>query len=324
MGRPGVGVPGPQDFGGRRAAAAFTRGRHSGLSSPTIIKELQAFLGLVNFYRRFLPSIARTLRPLTEGLHGRKKGADKLEWLAMDAAFAGAKQALLSATHLAHPTVGGGAISGGGRLGNACGGVIAAAVAWPEGLAAPGVLLQEAGSSPAKVLRLRQGAICLLFQDTTFPVHVGWQVFAIFTDHKLLAYALARVSDPWTAHQSRQLCYVAEYTSDNRHIAGAANVVADTLSRPPGYVAAEGPPSVATCVKAPSGSQVVALQRGKLNSSPPSLPSVEAGVADVQPAVGVSFHRMAANQVSCPSTLQASKSSSLTVRTVQVEGASLL
>jgi hypothetical protein len=43
---------------------------------------------------------------LTDGLRGRKKGVDKLEWSAMDAAFAGTKQALLSATHLAHPTVG--------------------------------------------------------------------------------------------------------------------------------------------------------------------------------------------------------------------------
>ncbi len=73
---------------------------------PTIIKELQAFLGMVNFYRRFLPSIARTLRPLTDALRGGRKGADKLEWsAAMDAAFAGAKQSLLTATHLAHPTV---------------------------------------------------------------------------------------------------------------------------------------------------------------------------------------------------------------------------
>ncbi len=74
---------------------------------PIIIKELQAFLGMVNFYRRFLPSIARMLRPLTDALHGGRKGANKLEWsAAMDAAFAGAKQSLLTATHLAHPTVG--------------------------------------------------------------------------------------------------------------------------------------------------------------------------------------------------------------------------
>ncbi len=49
------------------------------------------------------------------------------------------------------------------------------------------------------------------------------------------------------------------------------------------------------------------------------------GVADVQPAAGISFSKMAANQASCPSTLQATKkSSSVTVRSVQVEGASLL
>jgi hypothetical protein len=148
--------------------------------------------------------------------------------------------------------------------------------------------------------------------------------FAIFTDHKPLTYDLARVSEPWTARQSRQLSYMAEYTSDIRHIAGAANMVADTLSRPPGNAEAERPLSAATCVKAPSESQVVALQGGKLNSSPPSLPGVAASVADVQPATSVSFHRMAANQVSCPSTLQATKPSSLSVRTVQVEGASLL
>jgi transposase InsO family protein len=163
----------------------------------------------------------------------------------------------------------------------------------------------------------------MLGYDTSGTCWTAWR-FANFMNHKPLTYALARVSDPWTARQSRQLSYVAEYTSDIRHIDGAANVVADTLSRPPRHAAVERPPSAATCVKAPSGSQVVALQGGKLNSSPPSLPGMAAGVADVQPAAGISFHRMAANQVSCPSTLQAAKSSALSVRTVQVEGASLL
>jgi hypothetical protein len=80
--------------------------------------------------------------------------------------------------------------------------------------------------------------------------------FAIFTDHKPITYVLVRVYDPWTARQSRQLSYVAEYTSDIRHIARAANVVADTLSRPPNHGAAGGPPSAAACVKAPSGSNL--------------------------------------------------------------------
>ena len=38
--------------------------------------------------------------------------------------------------------------------------------------------------------------------------------------------------------QQRHLSFIAEYTSDIRHIAGKANVVADALSRPAAVVAA--------------------------------------------------------------------------------------
>jgi hypothetical protein len=58
----------------------------------------------------------------------------------------------------------------------------------------------------------------------------------MYTDHKPLTHAVARVSDPWTARQCWHLAYIAEYTSDIQHVAGTANVVADTLSRPPGHV----------------------------------------------------------------------------------------
>ena len=41
---------------------------------PTTIKELQAFLGAVNFYRRFIPAAAKILLPLTAVLKGGRKG----------------------------------------------------------------------------------------------------------------------------------------------------------------------------------------------------------------------------------------------------------
>ncbi len=47
-------------------------------------------------------------------------------------------------------------------------------------------------------------------------------------------------------------------------------------------------------------------------------------MADGQQAAGISFSRKAANQASCHSTLQAIKSSSLSVRAFQEEGDSLL
>ncbi len=97
----------PQDFGAGVLSLPSHMATIQESTHPTIIKELQACLGMVNFYRRFLPRIARTLQPLTDELWGSKKEPEKLEWsAAMDAAFTDATQALLSATHQAHPTVG--------------------------------------------------------------------------------------------------------------------------------------------------------------------------------------------------------------------------
>ncbi len=282
-----------------------------GFPRPTIIKELQAFLGMVNFYRRFLPNIARTLWPLTDALHSGRKGADKLDWsAAMDATFAGAKQSLLTATHLAHPTVGAELSVVVDASATHVGACLQQRLPGRKVWQPLGFFSKKLEAAQQKYSAFDRELFACYARIRHFRYMLDGRRFAIFTDHKPLPYALARVSEPWTARQSRQLSYEAEYTSDIRHIAGAANMVADTLSRPPEHAAAERPPSAATCVKAPSGSQVVALQGGKLNSSPPLLP-VAASVADVQPSTGVSFHKMAANQASCPSIMQAAKSSSL-------------
>jgi hypothetical protein len=72
----------------------------------SIIRDLQALLGMINFYRRFLSSITLTLRPHTDELLSGKKGSERLALSAvMDAVFAASKQALLAATHLDYPTV---------------------------------------------------------------------------------------------------------------------------------------------------------------------------------------------------------------------------
>jgi hypothetical protein len=52
---------------------------------------MQRFLGMINLYRRFLPGVAGTLRPLTAALSGNPK---TLPWTPdMETAFAAAKAA---------------------------------------------------------------------------------------------------------------------------------------------------------------------------------------------------------------------------------------
>ena len=57
--------------------------------------------------------------------------------------------------------------------------------------------------------------------------------FIAYTDHKPLALAFAKVSDPWSPRQQRHLAYISEFTMDVRHIAGKDNNVADSISCTP-------------------------------------------------------------------------------------------
>jgi hypothetical protein len=73
-------------------------------TKPTDCKSLQRFLGIINFYHRFLPGAAGTLRPLTAALSGNPKA---LPWTPnMETAFAAAKKALVAAVPLSHPLPG--------------------------------------------------------------------------------------------------------------------------------------------------------------------------------------------------------------------------
>jgi hypothetical protein len=71
------------------------------------VKQLQAFLGVVNFYRRFVPAAAKILRPLTDLLKGSLKATAAVAWTPeMEKAFADAKATLCKTALLAHPQQG--------------------------------------------------------------------------------------------------------------------------------------------------------------------------------------------------------------------------
>ena len=52
------------------------------------------------------------------------------------------------------------------------------------------------------------------------------------SDHKPLSFALHQLSNAWTPCHQQQLSFIAEFTSEIKHVAGRNKVVADVLSRP--------------------------------------------------------------------------------------------
>jgi cleavage and polyadenylation specificity factor subunit 1 len=71
---------------------------------PRTLEQLQAFLGLINFYRRFVPAAAKILKPLTDALAGGQRSSAQLNWSAdISAAFADARVALADTALLDHP-----------------------------------------------------------------------------------------------------------------------------------------------------------------------------------------------------------------------------
>jgi hypothetical protein len=71
---------------------------------PQTVKGLRQFLGMVNFYRRFIPGAARVQAPLNDLLQGNVKGRTPVNWNPeAEAAFEPSNAALARATLLAHP-----------------------------------------------------------------------------------------------------------------------------------------------------------------------------------------------------------------------------
>jgi hypothetical protein len=191
-----------------------------GFPRPTDLRQLQRFLGLINFYRRFLPAIAGVLKPLTDLLRGAPK---KLLWSSdADAAFTKAKAALVAAVPLSHP---------------APGAVLSLAVDASD-THVGGVLQQLQGRSLQPLAFFSKKLSPTQVRYSTFDCELLAAFSAVrhfrflLTDHKPLVAAMSRVSPPWSARQQRQMAYLAEFTADFRHTPGTTNVVADALSRP--------------------------------------------------------------------------------------------
>ena len=280
---------------------------------PATIKELQAFLGAVNFYHRFIPAVTKILLPLTAVLKGGRKGAELLEWSTnMLAAFQSIKRALLLSVCLAFPRDNTELLLATDTSGTHVGAVLQQLEPLSQEWQPLGFFSAKLEKAQLSYSAFDRELFVVYAAVSHFRHHLEGRRFIIWTDHKPLTLALSRVSDLWTARQQRQLSYVAEFTSLIKHVPGCLNIVADLMSRPPQAVPASGPARVAG-VKAHSGSLAATQTAGRTTgASPPSTPSTTAVTAVT--AVDFNLPAIALAQKSCDSIRQLQSRPSLNLQ----------
>ena len=193
---------------------------------PKTVKKLQGFLGLVNFYHRFLPNVAALMKPLTSMLKTTKKD---LVWTEVErTAFQQVKQALADATMLVHPdpslplqlVV------------DASDGAIGAALHLiGEEVKPISFFSRMLSPTESKYSAFGRELLAAYSAVKYFRHYLEGRTFHILTDHKPLTSALASKPDRHSPREIRHLDYISQFTADIRHISGRDNIVADTLSR---------------------------------------------------------------------------------------------
>ena len=230
------GVP-SVDFLGHRVSAAGLEPLPQKVAAiedfprPATVRKLREFLGLVNYYHRFIPQAAGLLAPLNDLLKGVKKNSPKpLEWgQAAADAFSAIKRQLVSLTRLAYPVPHAPTVLSTDASGEAVGAVLQQEVA---GVLRPIAFFSKRLEPAQRSYSAFDRELLAVYEAVRHFRHfLEGREFHVLTDHKPLTHVMTRPGSNATPRVARQLAFISEFTSDIRHVPGQENPVADALSR---------------------------------------------------------------------------------------------
>ena len=194
---------------------------------PQTQRQLRRFIGLVNFYHRFLPHGAELMQPLHSLL---KRKSQSITWTdAATTSFQATKDALAKASLLTYPTPNAPTCLMTDASDTAVGAVLQQNI---HGTWKPiSFFSRKMTPAETRYSTFDRELLAVYLSIKHFQHFLEGRTFHVLTDHKPLTYALNSRSDRHSPRQARQLDYIAQFTSTIRHIHGMDNVVADALSR---------------------------------------------------------------------------------------------
>ena len=198
---------------------------------PVSFRQLRRWLGMVNFYHRFIPSAATLTQPLSALLQQKHKGnSSPVQWNEEAvAAFTAVKDALADASLLVYPRqqaptrlqVDASGVAVGGVLQQCQGG------SWKP----LGFFSRRLQPTEQKYSAFSRELLAIYLAVKHFRYFLDGRNFHILTDHKPLTYAILAANQRHNPREARHLDFISQFTTDIRHVSGSENQVADTLSR---------------------------------------------------------------------------------------------
>lgn len=197
---------------------------------PQTVTELKRFVGLVGWYRRFIPFYSNLTAPMTGLIKGKRK-SQKIEWTdSAEDSFRRIKEALVSAPILVSPdfrkqfTI----QCDASDIGVGC-------VLTQEGESGQEVVIAFASrtltSAERKYTVTEKELAAILFGTEKFRCYVEGTRFRVITDHYSLLW-LNRLKDP-SGRLARWAVKLQQFDMMIEHRKGALNIVPDALSRAP-------------------------------------------------------------------------------------------
>ena len=199
--------------------------------TPKNIQQLRSFLGLLNYYGKFIPNLASVVHPLNQLLHQDTKW----RWdTTCSRAFADAKKALVSSTVLTHydPSL---PLALAGDAAYGVGAVISHVL--PDGSERPIAFASRTlTSSEQNYAQLEKEALSLVFGVKKFHQYLYGRRFLLVTDHKPLLTILGPkkgIPSLAAARLQRWAVLLSSYQYDIKFKDTVAHANADGLSRLP-------------------------------------------------------------------------------------------
>ena len=200
--------------------------------TPRNVSELRSFLGMLNFYAKFLPNISSLLQPL----HHLLKGGQRWKWTTdCDRAFQSAKQRLAEAPVLAHYDPSLPLVMAADALAYGIGAVVSHRL--PDGTDQPiAYASRTLSKSESNYAQVEKEALSLIFGIKKFHQYLYGRRFVMVTDHKPLLSILGPkhgIPPLAAARMQRWALLMSAYSYNIEFRPTASHGNADGLSRLP-------------------------------------------------------------------------------------------